>query len=223
MTRGIRCSSGSWASPDPPLGVGAGGVEVSKRRRAQPQRRGRTMEQPLERELRGAIGRRRSQARDLGYRRDAGVAVDRGRGREEERLHAHARAGEEEARPRSEVVAPVLLGIAHRLPDADGAGEVDHGLGGVALEGGGHPRRVLEGDALQRQGPGAIRRGRPEVVENHRIVPPFGEGSRHVSADVSGAARHHHLHRETSRAKVATPSCQGGSTIRGSRIVVSAE
>ncbi len=180
-------------------GVGADRVEVAQHAHA-PRRtgHGHVVEDPLDEELRAAVGAVGVERPVLGERDPVGLAVDGGRRREHEPADAVALHGIDELVGRAEVVAVVPQGLGHRLADGLQAGEVDHGVDRVGREDGvegagvGHvgvdDRQVPPGHAAHGvDGPrGAVH----EVVDDHDVVAGVEQGDAGVGPDVAGTAGH---------------------------------
>ena len=168
--------------------VRTGGVEVAQRDEVERARRGDVLQDPLDHELRAAIGAQRTGGRVLvqvAIRR----RIERAAAREHEAVDAaRAQCGEQRAR-RGNVVAPVEIRLAHRIADVARRRHVDARNRLLRVERRIERLAIRDVRAHQRAPAHGIRVPRAQVVERDRHVARLRERLADVRADVAGAAR----------------------------------
>ena len=176
-------------------GIGAGHVEIAQRHVFEVAHRGDVAQHHLGHQLGRAIGRDRCKRRRLGNRIHRGIAVDRGRRREDEVPDAEVLHGRQEGAALDRIGVIVFERVVVVLRSDQPRREMDDRVHLVALD---RTRDRFVVAAVAQHERHAVR-DRPwhavrHVVDDDGLLAGIDEPEDHVSADIARAARHQHRH-----------------------------
>ena len=172
---------------DRAVGIGAGGIEIAQRCRAQPAAGG-GCQRALDPRLGFGIGADRRDA--MGLRQQVGLrqAVDRAGAGKHQGFDAVAQRGFDQGVRLGRVVVQIALGLVHQFAHLDVAREMDHRGRAMAAEHVVETHCIADVAALERSPTHGPVVAFLQRIEADRLVARFGQRLADVAADIAGAA-----------------------------------